>query len=919
MIKITVEEIEILVTARVEDNLRQNMPKIKAMVEKIRQQFEKVDTSGFDRNIKQSLEQAGNEIKRKAPQIKEAFNGIVDNKSKQQIIDLEKEVDRLEKQINSKKMKLDITSNAISNIYDAEENRQRMKAPNATDNVINNRTMLGLSQNDNYNSLIADSDKLASSINKDNVLLDATRSRLNELRMSSEEVGSTQGRWASYSENFKSTLSNAKSQLKELMRNFKDKAIEKFKKAIKSIPSALSKVKNKIKETFGGKHMQGGLKQILRYAGGLLSIRGIYSALRQSASAWLSSQNSQAQQLSANINYMKYAMGSALAPVIQFVTNLVYNLMKAIQSVVYALFKVNIFAKASASAMKTTAGNTKKAKDEAKQLAGVHDEINNISDKNANSGSGGDGSVAPSFDLTKVDTSIFDKLKNLDFEELGGQLGEKLNQALEKIPWDKIKEKTNSIVSKITGFLNGFIEKADFKLIGKTFAEGLNTIIGAGYTFVTEFKWSKFGTKIGETVNGFFSNLDWAKAGKTLGDGIKGIFDAITGFFTEFDWSTIVDGLFDFIKNFDWKGVSDSIFEALGSACASLVNLGMILGGYIKDAFTNISQYFNDKIEECGGNVVAGIFKGIGDAISNVGSWINEHIFQPFINGFKNVFGIHSPSTVMATMGGYIIDGLKNGIKGIWDKVKEIFTGLKDKIKEKFNEIKDKVKEIAGNIKDGVKEKFTGMKDKAVEVMTTMKTKVKTKASEIWNAIKTTFANIPNWFKDKFSTAWQKVKDVFSKGGKVFQGIKEGILSTFKKIVNGLIDGINKVIKIPFDGINKALKKIKDVNIFGAKPFDFIQTINIPQIPKLAKGNVATKETLAIFGEYAGAKSNPEITAPQNVLKETFREELNNSNGTGQIKIYLNVGNKKLGDILIDDLRDRKRRTGNGIEAWIGG
>ena len=61
----------------------------------------------------------------------------------------------------------------------------------------------------------------------------------------------------------------------------------------------------------------------------LFSLRGIYSVLSNCANSWLSSQNAGAKQLSANIEYMKYAMGSALAPVIQFVTNCVYQLLKS--------------------------------------------------------------------------------------------------------------------------------------------------------------------------------------------------------------------------------------------------------------------------------------------------------------------------------------------------------------------------------------------------------------------------------------------------------------------------------------------------------------------------------------------------------------------------------------------------------------
>ncbi len=110
------------------------------------------------------------------------------------------------------------------------------------------------------------------------------------------------------------------------------------------------KIKNQIKQWNSG--IKNGLGHVLKYATALFSLRSVYSALSGSAQAWLGSQNKGAQQLSANIEYMKYAMGSVFAPIIQYVTSLVYQLMKAIQSVVYAMSGVNIFAKATASSMK---------------------------------------------------------------------------------------------------------------------------------------------------------------------------------------------------------------------------------------------------------------------------------------------------------------------------------------------------------------------------------------------------------------------------------------------------------------------------------------------------------------------------------------------------------------------------------------
>ena len=100
-------------------------------------------------------------------------------------------------------------------------------------------------------------------------------------------------------------------------------------------------------------------------------------------------------------------------------------------------------------------------------------------------------------------------------------------------------------------------------------------------------------------------------------------------------------------------------------------------------------QLFQKKIEECGGNVVEGIFKGIVDGVKGIGTWIKQHIFDPFIDGFKNAFGIHSPSTVMAEQGGFIISGL---LKGLKDNIGSVLTWIgkiPGRVKDKLSDAKD--------------------------------------------------------------------------------------------------------------------------------------------------------------------------------------------------------------------------------------
>ena len=126
---------------------------------------------------------------------------------------------------------------------------------------------------------------------------------------------------------------------------------------------------------------------------------------------------------------------------------------------------------------------------------------------------------------------------------------------------------------------------------------------------------------------------------------------------------------------------------------------------------------------------------------------------------------------------------------------------------------------------------------------------IKNGASNAWTGIKSVFSKVGSFFKDTFFNAWTAVKNIFSTGGKIFDGIKDGIVSAFKTIVNSIIKGINKVVSIPFEGINKALKKLKGIKIAKLKPFDWISTISIPEIPLLAKGGLARRATNAIIGE----------------------------------------------------------------------
>ena len=339
-------------------------------------------------------------------------------------------------------------------------------------------------------------------------------------------------------EEFKSTNINGKDSIFSKIPS----SINKIKPQLNGISGITVKIKNQINQWSSGLKL--GLNHVLKYAAALFSLRSIYSTLSSSANSWLSSQNKQAQQLSANIDYMKYALGSVFAGVIQYVTNLVYQLMKAVQSLVYAFGGVNIFAKATASSMKSVAGS---AKDTNKSLAGVHNEINNVSE-NKNSGNGGS-SVSPSIDLSKVDNQMSSFAQKLyDFFKPLKDSWDKYGAKLIK----QMKTTVNQIIMLISSVWRSF-EKIITNGTVYTSLELVLAIIGnIAEAFANAWNYNGNGDAIVQNLANAFNNLLNAINNVVQSEGFQEFlnycsdkFAIISEKIASINWQPLINALFD--------------------------------------------------------------------------------------------------------------------------------------------------------------------------------------------------------------------------------------------------------------------------------------------------------------------------------------------------------------------------------------
>ena len=212
---------------------------------------------------------------------------------------------------------------------------------------------------------------------------------------------------------------------------------------------------------------------------------------------------------------------------------------------------------------------------------------------------------------------------------------------------------------------------------------------------VAEGDWKGVGSLVAEKVNSIFSNIDTGLLASNLSEIVINALNVVSGFLQGVDWQMLGDKVAKFIAGINWTGLAKALFEAIGSACGAI---GGFLLGLIKPAWNSVVDWWFENAYEDGQFTMQGLLDGIWKGICNIGTWIKDNIFTPFINGFKKAFGINSPSTVMKEMGGYLMAGVKNGISAGITGVVNMFSNLKQRIVDIWNGIVSKIKGCVNSI-----------------------------------------------------------------------------------------------------------------------------------------------------------------------------------------------------------------------------
>lgn len=375
------------------------------------------------------------------------------------------------------------------------------------------------------------------------------------------------------------------------------------------------KIKNSIDDI--GKSTTNTIKKVSKWALAIFGLRSAYMFVRKTAST-ISQYN---EQIAADLEYMQFALASMLQPVIEKLIELSYTLLTYVNYIAQAWFGIDLFANASADAMKRASQSAEKMK---KSLAGF-DEMNVLND---NGTTGAMGTATPSMDLSAPENVEVPKW----------------------LIW--IRDNGSLVASIITGIATALTALKLGLVAGPDVLILLAVVIQIVDMFQGLVKWV-------ENLVGWLENPTWDDFVKfwrsgiesmgLVGDLILWIFDLFGGF------EKVVEPLHNF---YDW--IKDTLIPNIGKFFCDLWK-------NIKEIFSPVIDFFVNIFETIWANIKTGI-DNIKQIFSLLWQKIKE-IFGPVVDFFKETF-TNAWNKIKE-----VFSPIVDFFSGIWDKVK---TKLKD-------------------------------------------------------------------------------------------------------------------------------------------------------------------------------------------------------------------------------------------------
>lgn len=384
---------------------------------------------------------------------------------------------------------------------------------------------------------------------------------------------------------------------------------------------------------------------------------------------------------------------------------------------------------------------------------------------------------------------------------------------------------------------------------------------------------------------------------------IGGLISGIVAFFIAGNWGAITGAIANVI------GWIELIPTALGLAGLALTTPAALIAGAVAAITTaflylwQTSDSFRQSLIDGWNALVSALtpyFQSIMGALKLVGDFLIT-ILKPILFILWDAWCTVVDNIVKITMSLWtnciapVVQFLGECLKKIIDGLSEIWQAWKPTI-EKIGEI------LVGIWNTCLKPVVNWLGNEFIQAFRNVGNYIK----PILDNLKTMFGGLVDFIVGVFTGNWQKAWQGVQN---IFKGIFDGLANIAKKPINSIIDAINTMIK----GLNKI--KLPDwIPGLGGKG------INIPTIPKLAKGGIVDAPTIAMVGEAGKEAVMPLenntgwITDLANKVAERLPSQSSTNNNNDQpINFTIQVGQTTLGKIVIDSINKVQRQAGTNL------
>lgn len=571
------------------------------------------------------------------------------------------------------------------------------------------------------------------------------------------------------------------------------------------------------------------------------------------------SYNNSISSMVSSLLYLKNAWAVAFAPIVNVVAPYISSFIDMVSSALNAVghFLAALTGKgyvvqakkawkdyaSGLDITKDSANGAEKAlKDLQNYTLGI-DELNVIQPNNngSSSGSSGSGSGASSpspsdmFETIEVSNSmnqLADKfkeaIKNSDFTEIGKMVGDKLNAAMESIPWDEIYHKADNFGKDLATFLNGLISPELFYNIGATVASSINTALHSLNSFAANFDWSNFGASLASSITGFFETWDAKLTGETLSNFATGILESLKSAIDTLDgdktFEKIGQKLVDFICGIDWKKLTWDLLGFFKSLTNALVD-------FPKDFAKGVAQeilnkiFGEDKVElpkvKWFDDLTSWILKmsirqiplfdvifNLIDFKENIEAIVTfvsdmktniEKALAPLADFFSSIFSLarentQSPFAGIGDWFGERKKDIQNGLSGIDEWIGSKFSTGRKSADDSFKDVgtwfgkrKSDVQTNMDSISTWFKTKYQGARSNVNSAFLTIGSWFGLRHKEI----EANMSSIATWFGDVFRRAYNGITAIFDNIGSYFEKVGGWISTPIKNALNGVRKAVN--------------------------------------------------------------------------------------------------------------------------------